>query len=210
MAVVLALAIVSYPIAYRRRMRYVVEGSGVFNTRNFALLPIRRLLHVTLLRNAVQRGIYHFISCSLLRTQRHRVYMAMYGGLGLALLISCAVLLKPSHARLGFALSTDGLRAAVPIAAFWTIAGLRNAFLSPADRRGGWIFRVILGKARNRATCHDHALDTAIRIGYDAGDGRADHSCGASRVAWLEAHYQPGAVGQWPVPAADRCSVPQG
>ena len=145
-AVVLALAIVSYPLAYRRRMRYVVEGSGVFDTRNFALLPIRRLLHVTLLRNAVQRGIYHFISCSLLRTQRHRVYMAMYGGLGLALLISCAVLLKPSHARLGFALSTDGLRAAVPIAAFWTIAGLRNAFLSPADRSGGWIFRVILGK----------------------------------------------------------------
>jgi hypothetical protein len=143
-AVVFALAIVCYPLAYRRRMRYVVEGSGGIDTR--ALLPISRLLHVTLLRNAVQRGIYHFISFSLLRTQRHRVYMAMYGGLGLALLISCAVLLKPSHARLGFALSADGLRAAVPIAAFWTIAGLRNAFLSPADRRGGWIFRVILGK----------------------------------------------------------------
>jgi uncharacterized membrane protein YwzB len=145
-AVVFALTIVSYPLAYRRRMRYLVEGSEVFDTRNIAIVPIHRLLHATLLRNAVQRGIYHFISCSLLRTQRHRVYMAMYGGLGLALLLACTVLLKLSHGHPGFALSPDGLRAAVPIAAFWTIAGLRTAFLSPADRRGGWIFRVILGR----------------------------------------------------------------
>ena len=94
----------------------------------------------------MQRGIYHFISYSLLRTQRHRVYLAMYGGLGLALLTACAVLLKSSHGHLGFALSPDGLLAAVPIVAFWTIAGLRNAFLSPMDRRGGWVFRVILGR----------------------------------------------------------------
>ena len=145
-AIVFALTIVSYPLAYRRRMRYLVEGSEVFDTRNIAIVPIHRLLHATLLRNAVQRGIYHFISCSLLRTQRHRVYMAMYGGLGLALLLACTVLLKLSHGHPGFALSPDGLRAAVPIAAFWTIAGLRTAFLSPADRRGGWIFRVILGR----------------------------------------------------------------
>jgi hypothetical protein len=145
-AVVAALTIVSYPLAYRRRMRYLVEGSEEFDTRNPVIVPLRRLLHATLLRNAVQRGIYHFISCSLLRTQRHRVYMAMYGGLGLALLFACTVLLELSHGHLGFALSPDGLRATVPIAAFWTIAGLRTAFLSPADRRGGWIFRVILGK----------------------------------------------------------------
>jgi hypothetical protein len=156
-AAVFALTVVSYPFAYRRRMRYLVEGSEEFDTRSPAIVPLRGLLHATLLRNAVQRGIYHFISCSLLRTQRHRVYMAMYGGLGLALLLACTVLLKLSHGHLGFALSPDGLRAAVPIAAFWTIAGLRTAFLSPTDRRGGWIFRVILGKPTSAQ------LDTTVR-----------------------------------------------
>jgi hypothetical protein len=34
----------------------------------------------------------------------------------------------------------------VPIVAFWTIAGLRAAFLGPADRRVNWVFRVIHGK----------------------------------------------------------------
>jgi uncharacterized membrane protein YwzB len=145
-AVAATLTIASYPLAYRRRMRYLVEGSGASDTRNVAVVPINQLLHATLLRNPVQRGIYHFISYGLLRTQRHRVYLAMYGGLGLALLIACVVLLKLAHGHLGLALSPDGLRAAVPIVAFWTIAGLRTAFLSPMDKRGGWVFRVILGK----------------------------------------------------------------
>jgi hypothetical protein len=146
LVVVVGGAMLSYPLAYRRRRRYLVEGSGAFATGNFASAPIHRLLHATLLRNGVQRGIYHFISCSLLRTQRHRVYLAMYGGVGLALVAACAVQLKLAHGHLGWALSPDGLRAALPITAFWTIAGLRTAFLSPADRRGGWVFRVILGR----------------------------------------------------------------
>ncbi len=145
-AVAVALTIASYPLAYRRRMRYLVEGSGTSDTQNLAVAPINQLLHTTLLRNPVQRGIYHFISYGLLRTQRHRVYLAMYGGLGLALLIACVALLKLAHGHLSVALSPDGLRAAVPIVAFWTVAGLRTAFLSPMDKRGAWVFRVILGR----------------------------------------------------------------
>jgi len=145
-AVAAGLTIIAYPLAYRRRVRHLVEGSGEAGTKNWMVTPINRILHATLLQKPVHRGIFHFISYSLLRTRRHRVYLAMYGGVGLALLTACAVLLKVSHGRLGFALSPDGLLAAVPIVAFWTIAGLRNAFLSPLDRRGSWVFRVILGK----------------------------------------------------------------
>jgi uncharacterized membrane protein YwzB len=145
-AVAVALTVATYPLAYRRRKRYLVEGSGTADTQNLAVAPFHQLLHATLLRNPIQRGIYHFISYGLLRTQRHRVYLAMYSGLGLALLIACVALLKLAHGHLSLALSADGLRAAVPIAAFWTIAGLRSAFLSPMDRRGSWVFRVILGK----------------------------------------------------------------
>jgi hypothetical protein len=146
LAAMVALVIVCYPLAYWRKMRYLIEDSGSVDTRSLIALALHRLLHTTLLSNPVQRGIYHFISQSLMRTQRHRVYLAMYGGLGLALLAASAVLLKLKPGHLSLALSSDGLRAAIPIAAFWTIAGLRTAFVSPTDRRGGWIFRVILGR----------------------------------------------------------------
>jgi hypothetical protein len=146
LAVVLVLVVISYPLAYRRRMRYLVEESGTVDTRTFAAALIDPLLHATLLRKPVQRGIHHFISYSLLRTRRHRVYLVMYGGLGLALLIASAVLLRLRPGHVGFQLSADGLRAAVPIVAFWTITGLRTAFVSPTDKRGSWLFRVILGR----------------------------------------------------------------
>jgi hypothetical protein len=51
-----------------------------------------------------------------------------------------------SH-RLFFAFSPDGLRATVPVVAFWTVSGLRSTFLAPADQRGRWIFRATAGKA---------------------------------------------------------------
>ncbi|MGC2398159.1 MAG: hypothetical protein WA510_00180 [Acidobacteriaceae bacterium] len=146
MAIVAALVVVSYPLAYRRKMRHLVEGSGRLETRAAASALVSRLLHAIYLRSRVQRGIYHFISYSLLRTQRYRVYLAMYGGLGLALIVAGGLLLKVQNGHVGLALSADGVRVAIPIAAFWTIAGLRTAFLSAADKGGGWVFRVILGR----------------------------------------------------------------
>ena len=104
------------------------------------------LLNRTLLRVPQQRGIFHFIGQTLSRTPRHRVYLAMYGGFGLALVTSCALMFKLGHGAVALALSSEGLRAAVPIIAFWTVAGLRAAFLGPADRRVNWIFRIIHGK----------------------------------------------------------------
>ncbi len=145
-AAMILLACVSYPLAYRSRMRNVVEGSGSRSTRSWIATPIMLLLHRTLLRVPQQRGVFHFIGQTLSRTSRHRVYLAMYGGLGLALVTSCALVFKLGHGRVGLAVSAEGLRAAVPIIAFWTVAGLRAAFLGPADRRVNWIFRVIHGR----------------------------------------------------------------
>jgi len=145
-AAMIFLACVSYPFAYRARMRNVMEGSGSRSTRSWLAEPIMILLHRTLVGVPQQRGIFHFIGQTLTRTPRHRVYLAMYGGLGLALVISCALIFNLSHGRIGLALSTEGLRVAVPIITFWTVAGLRAAFLGPADRRVNWVFRIIHGK----------------------------------------------------------------
>ena len=141
-----ALAILAYPFAYRSRMRSVVEGSAPRSTRSWLATPAEMLLHGTLLRPPQRRGIFHFIGQTLARIPRHRIYLAMYGGLGLALIMACAVMLKPGHGRVELALSAWGLRAVVPIVAFWTVAGLRAAFLGPADRRVNWLFRIIHGK----------------------------------------------------------------
>ena len=142
----IALAVLVYPLAYRCRTRQLMEGSPTRGKQNRDLRPVDWLLHATVLRLPVRRAVYHFISQTLLRTERHRAYLAMYGGTGVALIIAGAVGLEVSHDRIRIALSPEGLEAAIPIVAFWTIAGLRTAFISPADRRESWIFRLIRGR----------------------------------------------------------------
>jgi hypothetical protein len=105
------------------------------------------MLHTTLARTPVCRAMWQFIGQNLLRVPRYRMVLVMYGGVGAALVLATVTRASVMHGRVGFVFSPDGLRATTPIVAFWTVAGLRSTLLAPADQRGRWIFRVILGKA---------------------------------------------------------------
>jgi len=145
---VVLLVVVTYPLAYRRRTRQLIEGSTAARGVNWVSKSIDGVLHAVVLRIPQRRAVYHFINQTLLRTQRHRVYLAMYGGVGLTLMIASAIVIKPSHGYIGFGVTEYGLRAAIPMLAFWTVAGLRMALASPVDQRGGWIFGIIHGRPR--------------------------------------------------------------
>jgi hypothetical protein len=147
-AVAVGVTILTYPLAYRRKMRGVVEGTPARRTGSRVAQPVNRLLHRTFLRSPGRRAIYHFISQSLPRLERHRLYLAMYAGLGLSLVVSGVVALRSTQHHTALVLSAYGLRCSVPVVAFWTISGLRTSLTSVMDRRGSWIFRVIDGRAQ--------------------------------------------------------------
>lgn len=140
------VAMLSYPFAYWRRTRELMEGSAVRDTRSLMARPMNALLHATICRVSARRAIYHFINQTLLRVQRYRIYLIMYSGMGMALVTASVVRLNVVQGHFRIDVSPDGVRTAIPMAAFWTIAGLRMAFVSPGGQRGGWIFRVIHGK----------------------------------------------------------------
>jgi hypothetical protein len=141
-----AVALVFYPLAYWRRTNQLVEGLGTRDTRNWAAAPIDAALHATAARSPLKRAIYHFIGQTLTRVQRYRIYLIMYGGLGISLVAAAILRLHAAGQRVQVILSADGMRVAPPLIAFWTVAGLRMVFVSPGNQRGGWIFRVIKGK----------------------------------------------------------------
>lgn len=140
----LGLALAAYPLAYWRRTRQLIEGAGRCDARGWRAPS--RLFDWVLCRIPARRAVCHFINQTLPRVQRYRINLVMYGGLGLSLAIAGILRLhvEGGHVRARFA--ADGIRAAIPIAAFWTIAGLRMAFAAPGDVRGHWIFRSIHGK----------------------------------------------------------------
>lgn len=142
----LAITLLTYPLAYTRRTRQLIEGSSNSWQRNWIFNLFRPILHATILRSPQQRAIYHFVSQTLFRTPRLRLYLSLYAGVAISLAMSGILLLRisPEHIRLGF--SDWGLRAAVPIFAFLLPIGIRTALNAPIGIKGSWLFHVIHGK----------------------------------------------------------------
>jgi hypothetical protein len=139
-------AMVAYPVAYLRRVSQLVVGPGTHDTRSWAALPLHAILHATLLQSPVPRAVFHFISQTLLRVQRYRIYLVLYGGVGLSVVVATILRLTVAHGQVQTEVSPDGIRAAIAIVAFWTIAGLRMAIVSPGNRPGSWVFRIVHGR----------------------------------------------------------------
>ena len=96
----------------------------------------------TLVQRPGERAVFHFIAQTIARNNRYQVYLAIYGGTGLALAIACALTFRVNHDSLEPGLSTPGLHAILPLLLFWLIAGLRVTFAFPQNLAAGWVFRI--------------------------------------------------------------------
>ncbi|QNI37193.1 hypothetical protein [Edaphobacter albus] len=144
--VVFAIAVATYPLAYLRKTRQLVEGSASHRGRKGAFGAIARILHATIVRNPEQRAIFHYITQTIFRVPRYRIYLVLYGGVGLSIVVASVLRFSIANEQIHMVVSTDGLRASVGIVAFWAITGLHLAFLSPGNHQGSWIFHHVHGR----------------------------------------------------------------
>lgn len=141
-----ALTALTYPVAYLRKVRALVEGSASRSRLGRIAPPWRGLLHITCVRPPVRRAVFHFIGQTLQRVPRYQIYLAMYGGVGFSVVIATILRLGVRNGHIAFAISSDGLRTALGVVAFWIVAGLRTAFASAGNEKGSWIFWAIHGR----------------------------------------------------------------
>ncbi|HEY1742605.1 MAG TPA: hypothetical protein VGG18_05525 [Granulicella sp.] len=133
------VVLLTYPLAWARMRRMAVEGGS---HRQGA--PSRwwaRLVH-EVIRLPGERAAFHFIGQTIARNNRYQVYLAMYGGTGLALAVACAVTFCANGGSLQPVLFDKGLHAMMPLLLFWVIAGLRTAFAFPLNLPARWVFRI--------------------------------------------------------------------
>lgn len=139
------VAILTYPLAYLRKMRQLVEGPGSRHTVNPLIRPLAQVLHATMIRRPQGRAIFHFISQTVMRVPRYRIYLVLYGGVGLSVVTASILRFSVNNQQIRAEVPADGIRVAVGIIAFWIIAGLRLAFISSGNQRGRWIFHIVHG-----------------------------------------------------------------
>jgi len=150
-----AVALIAYPLAYLRRVHRLVEGTITRRSRNLLARVVHPLIHLSLARSPMRRAVIHFIGQTLLRVPRYRIYLVLYGGVGLSVVVASILRLTVVHNLVHVQVSADGLRAAIAIIAFWIVAGLRAAFVSPGNQQGSWVFRVVNGNPPSFARALD-------------------------------------------------------
>ncbi len=146
-----ALTMLTYPIAYIRRTRQVIEGPGKQSSRRRLTGPLsRRLMTMfdrAFLRRPARRAVYSFISQTLFRVPRYRIYLVLFCGVGFSIVASTLLNFRVVHQKILLDVSADGVRASIAMVALWTIAGLRIALASSGNRTGNWIFHASHGTA---------------------------------------------------------------
>jgi hypothetical protein len=166
-AALLAVALIgvgAYPLAYFRRVKYLLEGAPPRAGRSSVMAPLNGMLHALVVRGPVRRAVFHFINQTLLRVQRYRIYLVLYGGVGLSVLIATVLRLTVSNGHLRAEASADGIRVAVGIVAFWVTTGLRTAFVSHGNQRGNWIFRFTHGRPAHFGAAMDELVAAKVWV----------------------------------------------
>jgi hypothetical protein len=142
-AVMVAVAILVYPMAWARQRKRALEGApSAGRKRGNLFAPV---LYRTLLRMPQTRAIFHFLSKTIARNNRYQVYLAVYAGVGLALSLCTVITIRITPQRLLVpALSVSGLHAVLPLLLFWLVFGLKTAFGYPVELAARWVFPISL------------------------------------------------------------------
>jgi hypothetical protein len=123
---ILALALISYGLSYRRRFAAALEGGRRPSDRRASALLARFLDLFAAGANGFVRGTHRFTVRALLRNESHRLCVCVAMGVG------------------WLAAWNSGPLAAPFSAAYVLILGLRLAFEIPAAAPAAWVYRAVL------------------------------------------------------------------
>ncbi len=127
LVMVAAVFLLTYLPLYRRHARKFLEAPAPS-----AFAGMRRGPNVfagMLLKHPVERAVFAFMTQTIRRSAKHRIFLATYGGFGAALAITHLVSGRDGLLRLPLTLS------------FILVSGLRAAFNYPSELRANWIFQ---------------------------------------------------------------------
>ena len=145
----LALAVATYPGAWARMRRMALEGGG--GRRRAPSGMVSRGVCAAV-KAPQERAMFYFVGQTVRRIARYQVYLAMYGGTGLAFALACAVVLRAGATVVVPALSEFGMHAVFSLLCFWLVAGLRTAFAFPENLLARWVFRIAGADERDLAS----------------------------------------------------------
>lgn len=131
LAIAAAFFVLTYLPGYRRHMRKLLEGPQLSHAGPGEIAhAMTGWLDRWILPDPPQRAVFHFISHTITRSMKHRLFLASYAGVG------------GTIAVLTFGSGTSALLYLPLTLSFILVSALRAAFNFPADLRCNWMFQI--------------------------------------------------------------------
>lgn len=138
-----AVASVTYAIGYARHVRRSLEVKDDTDAPpgwpyRLWLAAVNRLL----LRDPRERATFHFLSQTVMRNARHRLFLSAYVGVGAAIVLEGVAALAMRGGPRAQAGIEVALYSLPLVMSFFLLSGLRAIFPMPAELRANWIFQI--------------------------------------------------------------------
>ena len=141
-AISIAAALGVVASAYRWNLQRLLQEPEITPAVRFR--PITTALDSALSRlhwTPLDRAVVAFIARTLARSRKHRLLLALYGGIGLAVALVFAVNLIPNDGITHWTDPGPALVIGSIVVLFFGILGTRVAFTLPFALRSNWVFR---------------------------------------------------------------------
>jgi hypothetical protein len=130
-------------LVYLRTVKKIIEAPDISRAAHLPLgSRILIALATRIFRRPIDRAILLFISRTLARSHRHRLLLAIYGGIGLAVALAYAESLVRGEWEQKWYQPNALLLVASFVILFFVVPGMRIVFTFPHALRSNWIFRV--------------------------------------------------------------------
>jgi len=130
--------LLTFLAGYRRHARQAIAGTVLSPAGPGRLRAAAgALLNRTVLKSPLEQAAFHFITQTIARSLKHRLFLATYGGFGAALAV-----LSYTSGPLG--------SLTLPLTlSFFLVSGLRAAFNFPSELAANWVFQVSESERRS-------------------------------------------------------------
>jgi hypothetical protein len=147
LAVVAVVSAATYLISYKLYVRKASEVTGRGDREPYWVRrALMNLVNRLVARKPIERAMFYFVAATIFRSARHRLYLATYLGVGiaLALLGLGEIFVRSQHgAFLASLRQPDEALLSVPlILSLFMLSGMRMVFAIPVELAANWVFQI--------------------------------------------------------------------
>ena len=150
LAIAASIALLTAALAYGRNMRRIVEQPDIApSDRSHPSARLGSWLAARIIRRPVERAVVMFTSRTIARSRQHRLLIAAYGGIGLAIaLLYCRELIYGASSfglmnpRAYWSQANIPMMISSLVMLVFAVLGARAVFALPITLPANWIFRV--------------------------------------------------------------------